>query len=89
MNPWHDVVAGQNAPEKVNSVIEVPKNTRAKYELDKNSGLLRFKRVIFLLCIARLIIALYQRHYVRIKIRFTSWYLVRSMLSPCVLWMPK
>lgn len=47
MNPWHDVNVGQDAPEFVNAVIEVPKNTRAKYELDKKSGLLRLKRVIF------------------------------------------
>ena len=47
MNPWHDVNVGQQAPELVNAVIEVPKNTRAKYELDKKSGLLRLKRVIF------------------------------------------
>ena len=45
MNPWHDVNVGQEAPLYVNTIIEVPKNTRAKYELDKKSGLLRLKRV--------------------------------------------
>jgi inorganic pyrophosphatase len=47
MNPWHDVNIGRNAPEYVNAVIEVPKNSRAQYTLDKKSGLLRLKRVIF------------------------------------------
>ena len=37
MNPWHDVRIGEDAPEVVNGIIEIPKNTRAKYELDKES----------------------------------------------------
>lgn len=47
MNPWHDVCIGENAPEVVNGIIEIPKNTRAKYELDKESGLLILDRVIY------------------------------------------
>ena len=39
-NPWHKVEIGQDAPHVVNGIIEIPKNTRAKYELDKDSGLL-------------------------------------------------
>ena len=35
MNPWHDVTVGSEVPEVVNAIIEIPKNTRAKYELDK------------------------------------------------------
>jgi len=46
-NPWHKVRLGDNAPEVVNGIIEIPKNTRAKYELDKESGLLLMDRVIF------------------------------------------
>lgn len=47
MNPWHDVSVGKNAPAVVNGIIEIPKNTRAKYELDKESGLLLLDRVIY------------------------------------------
>ena len=47
MNPWHDVSIGENAPEFVNGIIEIPKNTRAKYELDKDSGLLKMDRVLY------------------------------------------
>ena len=47
MNPWHDVKIGDNAPEEVNGIIEIPKNTRAKYELDKDSGMLILDRVIY------------------------------------------
>ncbi|MCH2230060.1 MAG: inorganic diphosphatase [Crocinitomicaceae bacterium] len=46
-NPWHKVSVGDNAPELVNGIIEIPKNTRAKYELDKESGLLMMDRVLF------------------------------------------
>ncbi len=47
MNPWHDVSYGENAPEVVEGIIEIPKNTRAKYELDKDCGLLRMDRVLY------------------------------------------
>jgi len=46
-NPWHKVEIGENAPSVVNSIIEIPKNTRAKYELDKRSGMLILDRVLF------------------------------------------
>jgi len=46
-NPWHKVKIGDRAPEVVNGIIEIPKNTRAKYELDKESGLLLMDRVIY------------------------------------------
>jgi len=46
-NPCHKVSIGTKAPNYVNAIIEIPKNTRAKYELDKESGLLIMDRVIF------------------------------------------
>lgn len=46
-NPWHKVKIGDKAPEKVNAIIEIPKNTRAKYELDKESGMLLLDRVLY------------------------------------------
>lgn len=47
MNPWHDVSFGKHAPDFVQSVIEIPKNSKGKYELDKESGLLKLDRVLF------------------------------------------
>ncbi len=47
MNPWHNVNIGENAPEYINGIIEIPKNTRAKYELDKESGMLKLDRVLY------------------------------------------
>lgn len=46
-NPWHKVSVGENAPAIVNGIIEIPKNTKAKYELDKETGLLKLDRVLF------------------------------------------
>lgn len=46
-NPWHDVSPGFTRPDIVNGIIEIPKGTRAKYELDKESGLLKLDRVLY------------------------------------------
>lgn len=46
-NPWHDVSYGKESPEFVNSIIEIPKGSSGKYELDKESGLLKLDRVLF------------------------------------------
>lgn len=45
-NPWHSVECGENAPEVVNGIIEISKGSRAKYELDKETGLLKLDRVL-------------------------------------------
>jgi inorganic pyrophosphatase len=47
LNPWHLVSPGNNVPEIVNSIIEIPKGSKAKYELDKSSGLIKLDRVLF------------------------------------------
>jgi len=47
LNPWHLVSPGDNVPEIVNTIIEIPKGSKAKYELDKKSGLLKLDRVLF------------------------------------------
>ncbi|HEX8547838.1 MAG TPA: inorganic diphosphatase [Cytophagaceae bacterium] len=46
-NSWHAVSPGDNVPEVVQSIIEIPKGSKAKYELDKDSGLLKLDRVLF------------------------------------------
>lgn len=45
MNLWHDLKAGGR--ENLNVVIEVPKLSRVKYELDKDSGLIKVDRVLY------------------------------------------
>jgi inorganic pyrophosphatase len=44
---WHEVSTGENPPELVNAIIEIPKGSRAKYEIDKDSGLIKLDRVIY------------------------------------------
>lgn len=47
MNPWHDISYGKNAPEVVSSIIEISKGSKGKFELDKESGLIRLDRVLY------------------------------------------
>jgi len=47
LNLWHDLPAGQNPPEIITAVIEIPSGSRNKYELDKASGMLKLDRVLF------------------------------------------
>ncbi len=46
-HPWHDYSYGEKAPEYVSGVVEIPKNSRAKYELDKETGALKLDRVLY------------------------------------------
>ncbi len=47
MHPWHDVEIGKDAPEIIPVIVEVPKGSKTKYELDKKSGLIRVDRILF------------------------------------------
>ena len=46
-NSWHNVSYGKKSPQVVQSIIEIPKGSKAKYELEKDSGLLKLDRVLF------------------------------------------
>jgi inorganic pyrophosphatase len=46
-HPWHEVAPGEQPPERLNAFIEIPRGSKAKYELDKASGLIRLDRVIY------------------------------------------
>src|SRR5215216_7940631 len=46
-HPWHEVKIGTNPPENLNAIIEIPKGSKAKYEIDKESGLIKLDRVLF------------------------------------------
>jgi inorganic pyrophosphatase len=47
MHPWHDVGLGPDVPNILSAVIEIPKGSKTKYELDKPSGLIRVDRILF------------------------------------------
>jgi inorganic pyrophosphatase len=44
MNLWHEVSRGENTPEEVNCIIEIPKGSANKYEIDKETGLIALDR---------------------------------------------
>jgi inorganic pyrophosphatase len=44
MNLWHDVPMGDKAPEEFNVIIEIPKGSHNKYEIDKDTGLIKLDR---------------------------------------------
>ena len=46
MNPWHDVALGDDVERDFRCVIEIPKGSKIKYELDKSTGLLWLDRVL-------------------------------------------
>lgn len=46
-NPWHDVSIGSHMPDVVNAIVEIPKDSKVKYELDKESGLLKLDRFLY------------------------------------------
>ena len=47
MNIWHDINESEITPECFTAVIEIPKNSQCKYELDKETGLLKLDRVLY------------------------------------------
>lgn len=46
VHPWHDIPIGEEAPEHLNMVVEVPRKTTSKYELDLELGVLRIDRIM-------------------------------------------
>ena len=47
LHPWHGANYGKLAPAHVNALIEISQGSRAKYEIDKATGLLILDRVIY------------------------------------------
>ena len=47
MNIWHDIPIEEVNPSNFSAVIEIPKGSSCKYELDKKTGMLRLDRVLY------------------------------------------
>ena len=47
MNIWHDINPAAITPESFSAVIEIPKGSRTKYELDKDTGIMRLDRILY------------------------------------------
>ena len=47
MNIWHDIAPERITENKFEALIEIPKGSKSKYELDKATGLLRLDRILY------------------------------------------
>ncbi len=43
-HPWHEASTGLNPPEYLNGIVEISTGMRTKYEVDKETGLLKLDR---------------------------------------------
>ncbi len=46
-HPWHDITPGKKVPLEFMTIIEIPAGSKVKYELDKETGLLKLDRVLY------------------------------------------
>jgi inorganic pyrophosphatase len=44
MSLWHNTLLGTKTPEEFNAIIEIPKGSNNKYEIDKETGLIALDR---------------------------------------------
>ncbi|MBQ3013668.1 MAG: inorganic diphosphatase [Clostridia bacterium] len=47
MNVWHDIPPAYVNPDDFAAIIEIPKGSKCKYELDKSTGLLKLDRILY------------------------------------------
>lgn len=47
LHPWHEAPVGIHPPEHINGIIEISAGMRTKYEVDKETGLLRLDRILY------------------------------------------
>lgn len=46
MNLWHEISAGDDVPNVMNVIIEIPKGSKNKFEIDKETGLIKLDRAM-------------------------------------------
>lgn len=78
LHPWHGVSCGENAPDIVTAVIEVPKGSQTKYELDKLSGLLKVAVSYTARCTTPPITVLFRKATAKTTTRSTFWFCARN-----------
>ena len=47
MNIWHECPVQHITPHRFLAVVEIPKGSKVKYEMDKETGLLRMDRILY------------------------------------------
>ncbi len=46
-NFWHDIESGNDVPEIINAIVEIPKGSMNKYEYDKKHNMIKLDMVLF------------------------------------------
>ena len=47
MNIWHDINPKRITVDEFVAVVEIPKNSKVKYELNKETGILEMDRILY------------------------------------------
>jgi inorganic pyrophosphatase len=47
MHAWHDVTPGEGLPAEFTAIVEIPMGSSVKYELDKETGMLKLDRILY------------------------------------------
>lgn len=47
MNLLKDIPSGDNPPEEINVIVEIPKGSKNKYEIDEKTGLIALDRALY------------------------------------------
>ena len=83
-NIWHDINQRYISPGRFTAVIEIPAGSKKKYELDKETGLLRLDRILY--TIIRPTTALSRAPMQTTGIRSTYWCCVRNRSTRWLRW---
>jgi inorganic pyrophosphatase len=78
MNPWHDIDPRRDTADTLDCVIEIPRGSRLKYELDKATGLLRLDRVLYSAVFYPANYGFIPRTTATTTIRSTFWFWVKN-----------
>jgi len=46
MNLWHEISSGKKVPKTINVIIEIPRGSKNKYEIDKKTGVIKLDRAM-------------------------------------------
>ena len=46
-HPWHDIAPRPDSGDLVHAIVEIPKGSKAKFEIHKPSGLIKLDRILF------------------------------------------
>ena len=79
MNIWHDINPKRITVDEFVAVVEIPKNSKVKYELNKDTGILEMDRILYTI---RQIMALSPAPMQMTVTRWTCWC---SALRRCTL----